>query len=400
LHPPNVISKMKKLLLALAILFFAGTTTNAQDVKPNSKIYHVAIFSPLYLDSAFNGETYKYGKTFPKFTQPGLDFAQGAQIALDSLPLPKGSIQANIYDTKAYDENVAWLLQNKKLDSVDLIIGSVKDADLTQLSAFAKQKNIPFISATSPNDGGVVANPFMVLAQASLRAHCEAIYSYLLQNHGNSKIFLCRKKGSQEDKIAEYFKNLNEGEEKPMLDIQTLNFVDDDYTQLNSRLDSNTKSIIIGASLNNDFATGLTKACYDMYVSYPIEIIGMPNWESFADLRKPTYKDFPILFTASYHNSKTDILSRKIQSVYTRKFKVSPTEMAYKGFETVYFFAKLLTKYPDDFMSHLNESNTKVFTEFNFKPVYLTKKNTIPDYFENKHLYFLQLQNGKISNAW
>ncbi len=391
---------MKRLLSIVAILFFAVHSAKAQETKPvASKIYHVAIFAPLYLDSAFDGDEYKYNKSFPKFSQPGLDFAQGAQIALDSLPLPKGSIEARILDSKAKDENIAWLTTNKKLENIDLIIGSVKDADLTLLAAFAKQKNIPFISATSPNDGAVITNPFMVLQQSSLRAHCEAIYSYLLQNHGNDKIFLCRKKGMQEDKIAEYFKNLNEGEGKPILDIKTLNFIDE-YTQLNNRLDSNTKSIVIGGSLNENFATELTNTCFKMSTNYPIEIIGMPNWESFTGIKKPTIKDFPLLYTTAYYNPKNDILSKKIQNIYAKKYKGNPSEMTYKGFESVYIFSKILFKFPDDFMSHLNESNTKVFSEFNFKPVYINKKNTVPDYFENKHLYFMRLLNGKVSKAW
>ncbi len=390
---------MKQVLSIIAILYFANITVIAQDLKPANKIFQVAIFAPLFLDSIFDGDVYQYNKGFPKFSQAGLDFAQGAQIALDSLPLPKGSVIAIIYDSKAVDENIAWLIQNKKLENVDLVIGSVKDADLTQLAAFAKQKNIPFISATSPNDGGITANPFMVIQQSSLRAHCEAIYSYLLQNHGNDKIFLCRKKGTQEDKIAEYFKNINEGEGKPLLDIQTLNFADE-FSQLKSRLDSNTKSIIIGGSLNDDFAKALANACVEMNESYPIEIIGMPNWESFVDLKKSDFKDFPILYTASYSNAKTDILSKKIQSIYARKYKGNASEMCYKGFEAVYLFTKVLAKFPNDFMDHLNDSNTKVFSEFNFKPVFHSKKNTLPDYFENKHLYFMKLLNGKVSKAW
>jgi ABC-type branched-subunit amino acid transport system substrate-binding protein len=390
---------MKKLLSALAFLFVTMHSSYAQEVKPVTKIYRVAIFAPLFLDSAFDNSFYKYGKSFPKFAHPGFDFVQGAKIALDSLPLPKGSIEARIFDCKSEQSSINWLLKYKKLDSIDLIIGSVKDIELTLLAAFAKQKNIPFVSATSPNDASVVDNPFMIMVQSSLRAHCEAIYSYLLQNHGTDKIYLCRKKGNQEDKIAEYFKNINEGDGKPILNIQTLNF-ETDFAELKTTLDSTTKSIIIGGSLNDDFATGLVNTCYEMYNNYALDVIGMPNWESFGELKKATLKDFPILFTASYNNPKTDILSRKLQSAYNKKFKTNPSEMSYKGFEAVYVFAKLLTKYPDDYMSHLNESNTKVFSEFNFKPTYVNKKNPMPDYFENKHLYFLKLLNGKVSRAF
>lgn len=389
--------KMKKVIHLIALLFVCFCA-HAQD-KPIAKTYHVAIFSPLYLDSAFNGSIYKYGKSFPKFVQPGLDFVQGAQIALDSLPLPKGTIQANIYDTKAQLQNVAWLVANHTLDSVDLIVGSVKDADLTKLAAFAKQKNIPFVSATSPNDGGVTANPFYIMINATLRAHCESIFSSILQDTSAKKIYLCRKKGGQEDKIADYFKTLNEADGKPLLTIETINFIDD-YSIIKEKLDSNRNSIIIGGSLNEDFANSLVNSLYSLKETYPIEVIGMPNWDAFSELRKPTVKDFPVLYTASYYNGKTDMFSKKIQHTYLKKYKGNPSDMAYKGFEAVSLFARLMVKYPNDFMSHLNEAPFRLFTEFNFKPVYANRKAAMPDYFENKHLYFMRIFNGKVTKVW
>ena len=363
------------------------------------KTYRVGIFSALYLDSVFSNNEYNYGKKFPKFTQQGLDFVQGAEIALDSLPLPNGNIIATVFDAKASANNIPWLITNHKLDSLDLIIGSVKDIDFTDLAKFAKQKNIPFISATYPNDGGIVDNPFLVIVNPTLRAHCETIYSYLLQSHGTDRIILCRKKGSQEDKIADYFKMINGTEGKPLLNIQTINF-EDDFSKLVNSLDSNRKTIIIGGSLNEPFASGLINVVYPLKGSYPLEVIGMPNWDGFSFLKKSALKDFPVYYTTAFINNKANAYTKQITQVYSKKFKGVPSDMAYKGFESVYIFARLITRYPDDFMSHLNEYAYKVFNDYNFKAVYVNKKTKIPNYFENKRLYFMKMYNGKSTKAW
>ena len=73
--------------------------------------------------------------------------------------------------------------------------------------------------------------------------------------------------------------------------------------------------------------------------------------------------------------------------------------MAFKGFESAYLFSKLLLVHPNDFMSHLNDSPYKVFSEFNFRPV-KPAANAVPDYFENKHLYFIKILNGTTTKAW
>jgi Periplasmic binding protein len=388
---------MKKVIFAFLFALGISTATSAQNnAVGETRPLKVAIFAPLYLDSAFNNNSYKYGKTFAKFTQPGFDFVQGAIVALDSLSLPKGSVEAYIYDSKSETESVPWLINNNKLDSVDLIIGSVKDLELSKLSAFSKEMNIPFISATSPNDGGTVANPFFVMLNASLRGHCESIHSFLVQNHGTDKIYLCRKFGAQEDKIEQYFKTINEADGNPLLNIEYINF-ENDFASLKNKLDSNRSSVIIGASLNEDFANNLTKAIYQIKDDYPLELIGMPNWETFEDLKKSSVKDLPIIYTNAYYNTKGDFNSRKIQAAYNKKFNGNPTEMVFKGYEVVYTFVKLLSRYKNDFNSHLNESALKMYSEFNFKPVYLRKGTNMPDYFENKHLFLLKILNGKVS---
>ena len=259
---------------------FSATAQSSTAKVAVSKTYNVGIFAPLYLDTIFtNTGTIRFKDAIPKFMTPGLEFIHGAQIALDSMDIEKGNVDAYIYDTKSYTENVAQLIVNKKLDKLDIIIGSVKDNEFKQLADFAFSKNIPFISATYPNDGGVTANPFLVVVNSTLKAHCEAIFSYLIQNHGTDKIFLCRQKGQQEDKVAAYFKQINGQEGKPLLDIQTLNFDSTVSPRLiKNKLDSNRQTVIIGGSLDETFATNLTAACYELHETYPITLLGMPNW--------------------------------------------------------------------------------------------------------------------------
>ncbi|HMJ46094.1 MAG TPA: hypothetical protein VK498_02105 [Ferruginibacter sp.] len=390
---------MRRIIFFLLIFFAARITANAQNVP--LKTYRIAIFAPLYLDSVFTDEDYQYNKRFPRFISPGLDFVNGAMIALDSIPVQNGNIIADIFDSKSFTNPVPALINSKKLDSLDLIIGSVKDSEYIQLANFAKQKNIPFISATYPNDGGIVSNPFLVIVNSTLKAHCEAIYSYILQNHATDKIILCRKPGSQENKVAEFFKKINEPDGKPLLSIQTINIINNDFSVIKNKLDSNRNTIIIGGSLDEFFATRIAIICSTLNKTYPITLLGMPNWDGFSSLmKKNSVADFPVFYTSPYYNYKWDGQSKMIQNIYLKKYKGIPSDMTYKGFETVLLFSRLLTMYPDDFMSHLNDYKTKVFNDYQFKPVFNIKSSSTPDYFENKRLYFLKIINGTVARAW
>ncbi len=391
---------LKKISFISAIIFLSLNATAQVDSTIKLPTYRVAIFAPLYLDSVFSNSSYRY-KSVPKFIVPAVEFVQGAQIALDSLKVSGANVQAYVYDSKAYTKSIPYLINSKQLDNVKLIIGSVRDADYRQLADFALQKNIPFVSAILPNDGGVINNPFTIIMNSTLRAHCEGIYSYLLQNHGTDLIYLVRQKGNQEDKVVAYINAANYQDGKPLLNIETVNFNSaEDEKAFTQKLDSNRKNIIIGASFDEAFAKRLAIGCYNLSSSYPITLIGMPNWDGFNFLyRKNDFKDFPIHFTTPYFNSKWDDESKMLRAVYLSKYKIKPSDMAYKGYEAVTMFTKILTQYPNGFMNHINEKNAKVFCEYNFLPV-LNPQTKTTDYFENKHLYFVKILNGSRSRAW
>lgn len=375
---------------------------SAQQVD-DTKLYRIAVFAPLYLDSVFSKSKLKNEKLLPKFIMPSVEFVQGAQIALDSFDLKDQHVDAYIYDSKAFNETILSLDKNHVLDSINLIIGSVKDKDYKQLAELSLRKNIPFISATYPNDGGITQNPMVVIVNSTLKAHVEGIYSYLLENHGTDKIYLCRRHGAQEDKIASYLKMINEQEGKPFLNIQSLYFDSTiSHAYFKSKLDSLSPTVLIGGSLDEDFASSLTDAAFVAFKkNYPLTLIGMPNWDGFKSLtRKDAYKDFPIHFTTPYYNSKSDKNYNFLSIEYMKRFKSKPTDMACKGFEIVQYFTSLMLHFPKDIMSHLNEKNYRVFSEYNFRPVYVKNKSGIADYIENKHLYVMKIVNGVITREW
>src|SRR5258706_4911603 len=163
---------MKKSLVCFLMLLigFIYPKLLAQKTSDTpSKVYKVAVFAPLYLDSVFTNNNLRYDKFLPKFIMPAVEFTQGAEIAFDTLFSSGQHVEGFIYDTKSFTEPLLQLLHSKKSDSIDLIIEAVKDVDFKVLSDFSSGRNIPFISATFPNDGGVRGNPFLAIMNSTLK---------------------------------------------------------------------------------------------------------------------------------------------------------------------------------------------------------------------------------------
>ncbi len=201
--------------------------------------------------------------------------------------------------------------------------------------------------------------------------------------------------------MEQLFKSINQPDGKPLLKIEFVNVLNDDFSAFKNKLDSNKKNIVIGGSLNEGFAGSLAAFAQSLTGKYETMLIGMPNWDGFTTIRKnKKLKSYPIYYTSPFYNNKWDNYSKRIKQVYLKKYKGIPSDLTYKGFETTLQFAKLLSKYPNDLTSHLNDYPFKIFSDFKFKPVFLKKNSTVPDYFENKNLYFIKMMNGTDSKVW
>lgn len=82
------------LLVALALFLNVTAQTDSTKSLPT---YKVGIFAPLYLDSLFSDNNFRYKQGLPKFVIPAVEFIQGAQIALDSLKPGKKKISPPLF---------------------------------------------------------------------------------------------------------------------------------------------------------------------------------------------------------------------------------------------------------------------------------------------------------------
>ena len=105
---------MKKCWQFLIAISFWLPAAQAQDSDTLiARMPRIAVFAPIYLDSAFNNiNEYRYSKNeFPKFINPGLEFYEGVQMALDSLALEGEELEVFVYDTRSTRETLKQQLE-------------------------------------------------------------------------------------------------------------------------------------------------------------------------------------------------------------------------------------------------------------------------------------------------
>ena len=353
------------------IALFLLISVFAQDSSIVHK-HRIAIFTPLYLDSAFDwNNEYRYANNiFPKFINPGLEFYEGAQLALDSLEKEDAPLEIFVYDTRSTKESLTQQLDKVEADSIELIISYCSAAEVKILADAGLKRNIPVINANLPNDGGVTGNPFFVVLNPTLKTQCEGIYKHIQKYYALDKLIVFRKKGQLEDRIKNYFDDFSKSTASVPLKIKYVDLIDSfTVNQLMAKLDSNSKALCIAGSLDENFGKRLIQQLASIKKQYPVSVMGMPTWDGIKDFNKPEYKGIEIIYSTPFYNAKMDKVSTGITNYFNSKMYARPSDMVFRGFEVTFKFAKLLLQYKEDIASNLGNKQTKIFTDFDIQPV-------------------------------
>jgi len=357
----------------------------AQDVKKHK----IAIFTPLYLDSAFDASgNFIYEKTGARFVNAGLDFYYGAQLALDSLQKRGAPLEVFFCDSRG-KQSLQYQLAKPEMTDIEMVIAQSNASETKLLAETAVRKKIPFISATFPNDAGMEDNPYFVILNTTLKAHTESIYRFLQKYHSLDKIVVFRKPGTQEDLLKSYFTDITSSTVSSPLNIKFVDLKADYVPQtLAVHLDSTKRTVVIAGSLDEAFATKLTQTLSFLNNKYPVRVIGMPTWENFSFNKA---HDLEIIYTNPFNYDRSSALVTALSAEYAKTMSVKPSDLFFRGYETTLRFALLILDTDKDVASNLSRKANTVFTQFDIQPVFKDEAKMSLDYFENKHLYFVKI---------
>jgi hypothetical protein len=396
---------IKKTRLIFSLLFlFAGTNHGLAQTADSSQ-YHIAVFLPLYLDSAFDASgNYRFDQNFPKYLNPGLEFYEGLELAMDSLRKTGVSPDITVYDTRSASRTIQQMLEEPAFSKMQLIIGHVTVDELRILANAARNREIPFVNLNFPNDGGVTNNPEFVILNTTLHTHCEAIYKFIQRNWATSNILYLRKAGVQEDRLRNDFEEIEKNTASVPLHMKYINTDNNvDLGKLVPLMDSNSKTVVLVGSLDENFGKAVCAKLAPLCKSYPMKMIGMPTWDAISDFNAPAYADLEIYYTTPFYINPADSLVMSIQQYFKTRFYSRPSDMVYRGYETILHFGQLLASHKGVLDGSIGERKFKVFDDFDIQPVF-TKKENSPQpglaitlqYLENKKVYFIKKVNGNV----
>jgi len=392
---------MKKAFLSGIFLLTGIFCTWSQDSLVKRRI---AVFTPLYLDSAFDATNeYRYAKNvFPKFINPGLEFYEGVQLALDSLAIEKAPLEVFVYDTRSATETLAQQIARSEADSVELILAYCSTPEVRMLADAGLRRKIPVINVNLPNDGGVSANPYFVILNPTLKTQCEGIYRHLQKHFSKNNLVVFRKKGQLEDRIRMYLDDYGKSTvSHPAVKLKYVDLIDSfTVNHLLPYLDTLNQTVCIAGTMDEHFGKRLVQHLATLKKQkYQSIVMGMPTWDGIRDFNKPEYKGVEIMYSTPFYNPRTDKVSLAIIEYFNTVMYARPSDMVMRGYEAIWRFGNLLLYYDKDIASSVTHKEFNIFRDFDIQPEINPQTMTL-DYFENKKLYFLRYLDGVLKTVY
>lgn len=397
---------MKFLLLFLSVLIFHcvcvfpsfSAVTSGDKLKTGDSLCTIAFLLPFNGNKVYIRDLEKSDFYFPGESQIAVEFYQGAMLALDSLIKMGMNATILVYDVGRDSATVNEVLARPQLKSASLIVGPVNGYALKVVTEFSETEHIPMLSPLSASNLPDIPNQFYILANATLRTHCERIYDYLLQNRLAHRTILWYRNKPEDLEMVNYLNDYRmKKTEMGNPSLRIIEYNDSSRKNHVRVIDSlllTDKNILLVPSNNESFVKSVLKQVADLREDYDIEVVGMPTWINFDLVPAESFDSANTVITSSYYLDKNSFQAVKFKTAYFNAYKMNPSDYSVRGYDELFYFGSHLLQMGSRLFLSVFPTATGLTTATSYKVVPVMRQEREVIYRENKSVFFLHRDNG------
>jgi hypothetical protein len=165
-----------------------------------------------------------------------------------------------------------------------------------------------------------------------------------------------------------------------------------------SHLDSTRQNIVVCGTLNENFGKAIIKTLNTNGETYSSVVVGMPTWSGMSGTSGNACNHIQLVITTPYNYLRDKTVLSELSENYKASYYARPSDMVFKGYEAMYHFTNLLLEYPQNFINKVSDPSFRIANDYDFEAIRLTKTSFVPDYLENKRIYFIRIVNGEVQS--
>lgn len=282
-----------------------------------------------------------------------LDFYQGFRMGIETVAAKGHNFNVTVLDSRDNEDYARALGTSDEARSADLIVGPIFPKEISAFAQGMGKSNVLLVSplaASTPSEFNI-SNLVSLVAPISGHAHGLAEYLQTQYKTGD-KIFIFSNQDADSHKFLLPLKRF----------LQKAGIAFSEATemeQLESECTLSGKNMIVMGTTNRfSISSALHELSELKAFGYSIDLYGHPNWAKM-NLDPQLLTSLNTRITTSSYVNPGDRATRDFQQAYIQAYKVDPTEYAYKGYDTGYFFGYMLAQYGEENMNALEEETYK-----------------------------------------
>ncbi|WP_284651752.1 LysM peptidoglycan-binding domain-containing protein [Flavobacterium terrisoli] len=264
-----------------------------------------------------------------KFLNLTLDFYSGALMAIDSAKVLGMNVDIKILDSQETKStsNIASLVQQNNLSSMDAIIGPFYQANVEKLAEMVEPTKTPIISPLSKEVGKKYSNLYQ--SMPSLDQMRGSIFQFMKAKGGNIIAVVDAKKGS----VKQYIQEM-QNETKIVGLSAKGTFVAD---SLKVRLQKDKMNYVVLASESTGMILATTNAMLAAQKEYQIQLVIMEPNETldFEEISLTRLTKLKLLYPSLSRPNET-VEANQFDAKYKKFNKIIPNQYAIRGFDVTF----------------------------------------------------------------
>lgn len=371
--------------------------------------YQISLMLPLYLNENDTLAGLRKADDPVKVYQKsiiGIEFYQGASLALDSLRMQGYKAKVTVYDTQRDTSKMKEFMEDTNLVYSDLLIGPLYRSNLAVIRQYAIDNRIHMVSPFISTNKILIGNEFMSKVKPAVQTHVEEIARYissefLVDNDlkfESSNLILVHNGDAGEQMLCELYKQKDEQLRVSTNDsmssvaihreIKVVNYLEREMEAIEEALSLMDSNILVILSRDQVFVSKIISKLHRKHDDYSMVVFGLPVWRYFRNLESTKLMDLNVhIASGLYIDYKSEAVIQFINS-FTKKFNQYPSQYAFEGFDVTYSYLQVLQKYGSNFSSYLPEAKVSSLKSFNHY-----SKIGIGSGYENKRVFILKYED-------
>lgn len=284
-----------------------------------------------------------------------LEFYQGFKLALDSLARDGAHFQLEVMDGGDNAADLADLAKSDAVQSKDLLVGPIFPEGIRVFSEQTLLSGKVMVSPLAASSPAQYKNPALVTLNNGIDQHGAKVAEFISSKYRphSVNLVLINTRTADADKFAEPFKQQLRALSAAFQINEVVNTIG-----IEQRLSKTKLNVIVVASEEQKFVMPTLYRLFRLKTAqkFAIELFGHPNWTRLnLDINQLQVLNTRISssYFVDYNNENVRNFVSRYRSVYWEE----PSEYAFKGFDTGYYFGSLLQKYGKEYVENIGSSS-------------------------------------------